>query len=371
MKYSVMIIFLVVFLALITGAIIYLSNRFALFFPAIPKRSWLWGFSILLVATFASAMIFTTTTNPAGRYFSIFAGIVCSILIFLLLSVAITDLLSLLFKFSPQIRRDVSLGLTLLLTIYGVWNAYSIKVKEVTIPIKGLTKEIRAIHLTDVHLGNLRGEKTVERIVQKINKLNPDVVFNTGDMFDGKTHFSSKNDVLSAFRTMEVPHYFVYGNHDEHVGVSEVIMRMKNANINVLLNEIAYFGELQIIGLNNMLPDNTTFDPHTTDTSQTIEKALNKFIIKDMPTIVLHHRPDGVKYMQEKGVDLLLTGHTHAGQIFPFTLIAKLMFGYNRGLYKYEDMTIYVSQGIGTIFAPVRLGTRSEMTLIKLVPENN
>ena len=360
---------LVAMLALIAGAIIYLSNRFALYFPSVPKKTWLWGFSILLVATFTCAMIFVTSTNPIGRYFSIFAGIICSILIFLLLSVAITDLISLLFKFSPQIRSIISLSLTLLLTTYGVWNAYSIKVKEVTIPIKGLTKEIRAIHLTDVHLGNLRGKKTVERIVQKIDKLNPDVVFNTGDMFDGRMHFNNGNDVLSAFQTMRTPHYFVYGNHDQHVGVNEVITRMKNANINVLLNEIAYFGELQIIGLNNMLPDNHTFDPHTTDTSQTIEKTLNGLDIKEnSPTIVLHHRPDGVKYMQEKGADLLLSGHTHAGQIFPFTFIAKLMFGYNSGLYQYENMAIYVSEGIGTIFAPVRLGTRSEMTLLRLVP---
>ncbi|MDL2296904.1 metallophosphoesterase [Bacteroidales bacterium OttesenSCG-928-B11] len=242
--------------------------------------------------------------------------------------------------------------------------------KEITIPIKGLTKEIRAIHLTDVHLGNLRGKKTVEQIVQKIDKLNPDVVFNTGDMFDGRMHFTNGNDVLSAFQTMRAPHYFVYGNHDQHVGVNEVITRMKSGNINVLLNEIAYFGELQIIGLNNMLPDNHTFDPHTTDTSQTIEKTLNGLDIKEnLPAIVLHHRPDGVKYMQEEGVDLLLAGHTHAGQIFPFTFIAKLMFGYNSGLYQYENMAIYVSEGIGTIFAPVRLGTRSEMTLMRLVPK--
>jgi len=169
---------------------------------------------------------------------------------------------------------------------------------------------------------------------------------------------------------LDIPHYFVYGNHDEHVGVETVIGQMKNANATVLLNQIAYFEELQIIGLNNMLTDQNSFDIHAGPNSQTIENTLNELDIKDnLPTIVLHHRPDGVKYMQQKGADLLLAGHTHAGQLFPFTLIAKLMFGYNKGLYKYENMDIYVSEGIGAIFAPVRFGTHSEMTLIKLIPD--
>lgn len=118
-----------------------------------------------------------------------------------------------------------------------------------------------------------------------------------------------------------------------------------------------------------MIPDLETYDPHATGDSGTIKDALNSLNIKEnIPTIVLHHRPDGVQYMQAKGANLLLAGHTHAGQIFPFTFIAKLLFGYNSGLYKYETMDIYVSEGIGTLFAPIRLGTSSEMTLIRLVP---
>ena len=370
MKYTWFILFFVIFLALLAGAIIYLSNRLTLFFPVIPKKAWIWGFSALFVIVLLSMTVFPTMSNLIGKSLFIFGGILVSIFLFLLMSVAVVDLLNLIFKFSPQIRGIISVSLALLLTTYGIWNAYTIKVKEITIPIKGLTKEVKAVHITDVHLGNFRGEKQVDRIVRKIKKLNPDVVFNTGDMFDSRTHFGNGKDVLSAFRTLEVPHYFVYGNHDEHVGVEEVIKRMKDANITVLLNKVANLGEIQIIGLNNMPADRNTFDPHATPNSETIEDVLNKLEIKeDSPAIVLHHRPDGVKYMQKKGADLLLAGHTHAGQIFPLTFIAKLMFGYNRGLYKYETMDIYVSEGVGTIFAPVRLGTSSEMTLIRLVPE--
>lgn len=370
MKYIGIILFFVAILALITGAIIYLSGRLALFFPAIPRKAWVWGFIALFVLLFLCMSVFATTAGVVGKSIFIFCGIAVSVFLFLLLSVAVTDLLNLFFKFTPHTRGILSVSLAALLTVYGVWNAYTIRVKEISIPVKGLTQEIRAVHITDVHLGNFRGKGQVDRIVSKIKKLNPDVVFNTGDMFDSKAQFGEGKDVLAAFRTLDMPHYFVYGNHDQHVGVEEVIRQMKAANVTVLLNEMATFGELQIIGLNNMLPDHNSFDMHTNDDSETIEDVLNKLEIKeDQPTIVLHHRPDGVNYMQAKGGNLLLAGHTHAGQIFPFIYIAKLMFGYNRGLYQYETMDIYVSEGVGTIFAPVRLGTSSEMTLIRLIPE--
>lgn len=370
MKYIGMIVFLVVTLALVAGAIFYVSNRCALIFPSIPKKAWVWGFVVLFAIAFLCMTAFATVANPIGKTVFIVGGIAISIFIFFLLSVVVVDILNLIFHFSPHTRGIISTSLTVLLTIYGIWNAYTIKVKEITIPVKGLIHEIRAVHITDVHLGNFRGKREVDKIARKIKELDPDVVFNTGDMFDSKAHFGESEDVLAAFRTLNIPHYFVYGNHDQHVGVQDVIKQLKNANATVLLNKVAYFRELQIIGLNNMLADRNTFDMHTAEDSETIEEVLNELVIKDEhPTILLHHRPDGVKYMQEKGAGLLLAGHTHAGQIFPFTFIAKLMFGYNRGLYRYETMDIYVSEGSGTIFAPVRLGTRSEITLIRLTPD--
>lgn len=369
MKYIGIVLFLMLILALLAGAIIYVSSRCTIFFSSIPKKTWIYGFAGLFIIAFLSMSIFATTANPIGKTIFIFGGITVSLFILFLFSVILTDIFNLIFKFSPHTRGYISIGLALLLTAYGIWNAYTIQVKEIEIPINGLTQEIRAVHITDVHLGNFRGKDEADKIVQKIKELNPDLIFNTGDMFDSKTHFSEGKDVLSAFRTLNIPHYFVYGNHDEHVGVEDVVNQMKKSNATVLLNEVVYFGELQIIGLNNMLVDHKTFDMHATADSETIENVLNELKIKEnSPTIVLHHRPDGVKYMQEKGTDLLLAGHTHAGQIFPFTLIAKLMFGYNSGLYKYNTMDILVSEGSGTIFTPIRLGTSSQIILIKLMP---
>ena len=356
-------------LAIMAGVIYYLSNRYALFFPAIPRKAWIWGFVAIFIVFMLCLTVFSMAAHPIGKPVYIFGGIATSLFIFLLMSVAVTDAFNLIFRFTPQIRGLLSAGLAVLLTVYGIWNASNIKISEITIPVKGLTHEIRAVHITDVHLGNLNGKRQADKIAGRIKELKPDVIFNTGDMFDGKAHFGDGKDVLSSFRLLNVPHYFVYGNHDEMVGLQEVTGQLKNANATVLSNEIAHFGELQIIGLNNMLADENTFDPHTTPGAETIKSVMARLPIdENRPTIVLHHRPDGVRYMHEKGADLLLAGHTHAGQIFPFTLLAKLMFGYNSGLYNYETMNIYVSEGAGTIFLPARLGTSSEITLVRLIP---
>ena len=369
MKY-INIIFLVLTLAILASAVYYLSNRYALFFSSIPKKVWILGFSTLLVIVILCINFFSNSAYPIGKVIYIFSGITMALLLFLLLSVAFTDLLNLIFKFTLQIRGIISTSLAVLITVYGIWNAHNLKVKEITIPIKGLTHEIRAVHITDVHLGNFWGKSQVDKIVSKIKDINPDVVFNTGDMFYyGKGNFDKINNVLSAFLTLNIPHYFVYGNHDEQIGVQRVVKQMEEINATILLNKIAYFRELQIIGLKNMLRDENASSPHAKHGLETIKSTMEKLPIEEnRPIIVLHHRPDGVEYMQEKGAELLLAGHTHAGQIFPSTLIHKLIYKYNDGLYKYKTMNIYVSEGIGTIFSPIRLGTSSEMTLIRLVP---
>ena len=369
MKY-INIVFFVLAFALLSGAVYYMSNRYALFISSIPKKAWMWGFGTLLVLAILCINLLSNTAHPIVKVIYIFSGIMLSLFLFMLLSVVLTDFLNLIFKFTPQIRGFISTGLAVLVTVYGVWNAHQIKIKEITIPIKGLTNEIRAVHITDVHFGNFWGKEQLDKIVCKIKELNPDIVFNTGDMFYyGKDGFKKNKNILSAFLTLDVPHYFVYGNHDEQIGVQEVVKQMENANAIVLLNEIAYFRELQIIGLENMLRDEKAFSPHAKPGNGTIKSVMAKLPIEEnRPKIVLHHRPDGVEYMQEKDCDLLLAGHTHAGQIFPFTLIYKLIYKYSNGLYKYETMNIYVSEGIGTIFLPVRVGASSEITFIRLKP---
>ena len=83
----------------------------------------------------------------------------------------------------------------------------------------------------------------------------------------------------------------------------------------------------------------------------------------DIPKVVLHHGPWGVEYMNEYGVDLILTGHTHSGQMFPLNLIVKTIFPYYKGLVEYNGTYMYISQGAGTFMSRMRLGTNNELKL--------
>ena len=369
MKQFTLILFLVITLGLVAAAVYYLSRRFALFFPAPGMKGWVWIFSAGLIFGLVGSIGFSELTNQFVAAWSLVGSILLGAFIFLLMSLAVTDLLHLAFRVSPALRGYLTLGLTVLLTTYGVWNAYHFRVKEVTIPIRGLTKEIRAVQLTDIHLGNSRGKKELERIVRITKELQPDIILNTGDLFDSKTHFNGNDDVLDPFRTIDVPHYFVFGNHDEHVGLVQVLRRVKESGVTLLMNSVAHYNDLQIAGLNNMAADSQSFDIHASNDSTTVQSVMKSLEIDpERPLLVLHHRPEGITYMAETGADLLLAGHTHAGQMFPFTLIAKWMFGYNKGLYRYDEMQIYVSQGLGTFFSPIRFGTHSEITLLRLIP---
>ena len=369
MKYLGFTVFFVVILAVISAIIYYLSNRFSLFFPSVSCRTWLWGLGcttgILLIGSLSTFLIHSNI----GKIFFVLIAFWVTILLYLFMIVALLDLVNIVCKISPNVRGITALILTVLFIVYGTVNASVIRVKEISIPIAGLTKEIKAVHISDVHLGYFWGKKRLEKIVDKVIALNPDVLFNTGDMFDTKTLLNS-SEVLNPLEKLSIPHYFVYGNHDEQAGIEEVIMRMRNAGTIVLQNEIAQFGELQIVGLNNMIQDENGFDVHANQSVETIKSVMDKLPVdENRPTVVLHHRPSGMEYLHAKKTDLLLAGHTHAGQLFPFILITKAMYHYNKGLYKFNEMNVYVTAGVGTAFMPVRIGANSEITVVKLMPK--
>ncbi len=369
MKYWVPVFFIIILLALLIGGNIYLANRFHKFFPVLSYRMYLWIFLGIGVVMITGLILFLGSASPVGRIVFSVCSVLASLFLYLLLSVALVDIINIFVKLNPSVNGVIAVGLSLIVLGCGIWSASTLRVKEVIIPVHGLSKEIRAVQLTDIHLGTFRGKKYVERVVRKVNELHPDVVFNTGDLFDSKVRIE-ENGILNPFKQIEAPHYFVEGNHDQYAGINKVVHLLKESGVIVLRNEVMDYDQLQIIGLNHMRPDNESFDIHA-EKGETIKDVLARLPIDTArPTVLLHHGPSGLHYANEKNVDLMLSGHTHGGQMFPFTLIAKLMFGYNNGLYDYENMKIYVSPGLGSVFAPLRVGTRSEITLLRLVPES-
>ena len=369
MKSIIPILFPILFFSLMIGLNLYMGSRYNSFFNL--NSFWstaglFFGITIMMVV---GVMGFVNNTTSFGTIMYSTGGLLMGFYLYLLLSTIAVDLIGVFINLKPVYLGLTAIILASLISTYGVWNSYHVRITNVDIPIQGLTQAIKAAHLTDTHIGHVRGPKTLQGIVDKINAQNVDIVFFTGDLLDSKIQL--KNESMQPLKYLKAPVYFIEGNHDNYTGVTAIKTYLKSIGIHVLENEVVNWKELQIIGLNHMLADHQSFDMHADGQGPTVQSTLNSMRIENSkPTILLHHGPSGIKYASEHKVDLYLAGHTHAGQVWPATYIANAMFEYNRGLHNYKDTKVYVSQGTGTFGPPMRVGTFSELSILNLVPES-
>ncbi len=358
-----------IFLAIIIFAVIYISRRIAWAFDLSPK--------ILLITTSATvaffmvSMIVIMRTNMTSGFSHLINNIstiglgAFAITIFVFIGV---DLVQLFVKMAPRIFGFVVIGLTSLITIYSLWNAQNIRTYHQDVVLPNLSQPVRLAQLSDIHIGHVWGEKTVDRLVKIVEKADVDGVVITGDMFDGRVRL--KEEVLAPFKRLKMPIFFIEGNHDGYSGSADIKEMLKDNGITVLDNKTVELKGLQIVGLDYLMADRETVNTfHAPPAGVTMQEVLPTLgIDKSKASVLLHHNPIGIEYAAENGINLYLAGHTHAGQMFPATIIAKMMFEYNKGLYRYNDNTqIYVSQGSGTFGPPMRLGTNSEVTILNLI----
>jgi predicted MPP superfamily phosphohydrolase len=355
------------FLGILAGATVYLSDRVAGFFSAGKAGPFYGLFGALTVYMIPGVVIFSHFKGMASRILYSLAAILMGFLLYFLLAVVLTDLLRLMIRIPPGISGMAALLLALGVSGYAAGNAYWLKTRKISICIGGLKKKARILHLTDIHLGHFRGSRFLQRLVDLANRHEVDMVLITGDLFDGRSGL--KDRILEPLKQVDAPAYYVEGNHDIYTGVEQVKQLVRETGIRVLSNEMVIQGEFRIIGLNNMRSDPDGVDMHGTGNPGTIRSVLEEMHPSpDMPTILMHHSPNGIEYAHAHSVDLYLAGHTHAGQLFPVTLIMELLYRFNKGLHDYRGMKIYVGEGAGTFGPPMRLGTRASVTLFRLEP---
>lgn len=238
--------------------------------------------------------------------------------------------------------------LALFAIIFSIYRAYHLKIKQFNIH---LGTKLRMIHLSDLHLGAVYQERFLDMVVKKVNSLKPDIVVITGDIFDGSGTPSLK--MVAPLKDIKVPIYAVFGNHDYYVGLDKMQALLEKVNVKVLRNDVIEFKGIQFIGM----------DCPKTASWKTPNQMLEKLELSDKPKILLHHMPSGIKQALHKKIDLFLAGHTHGGQIFPFTLFVKKVFKYKKGLYNIKHMKLYVSEGTGTWGPPMRWLSNSEIAV--------
>jgi len=269
-------------------------------------------------------------------------------------------------QFISDLISASATGLVLIASGIGVNNYYSrAVVKKVKINFNGLPKVFngfRIVQISDLHIGQLMTGARLKEIVKQVNDLSPDLIAITGDLADGSVDKLLKDTIPLVNLKSEKGVYFVTGNHEYYSGVEKWILEIEKMGIKVLNNQNLKIEKgndyFYLAGVNDH--DAKRFGKKY---AADFKKALLG-LEKDKNIILLAHQPIAVKEASEYGTDLVLSGHTHGGQIWPFNYFVYLQQPYLKGSYEYNGTQLYVNQGTGCWGPPLRLGSYNEITEI-------
>ena len=272
-----------------------------------------------------------------------------------------------------KMRRKITIWTILFVSLLGIYTTYIernlliVKSHNVTINKKGEDK-LKVVQITDTQLGEFYKLNQLEKVVEKINGLNADIVVFTGDLIDNASTYDELYDVADVLKGVKckVGKYAVYGNHDYGGGAVRYYEDIMNkGGFKVLKNEgtsIVFKDEhIKIFGADDGLMGN-----------HSVDKTMNGINNKSVNLLLLHE-PDLVDKYSDYPVDLVLSGHSHGGQVYiPFYGPLKknvLSEKYTKGLYKLDNprgTKIYVNSGLGNTKVPFRLFNIPQISLFNL-----
>ena len=276
----------------------------------------------------------------------------------------------------PERRRFMTVGLNLgVLSASGVatkWGFYQARrlpdVVEVTVPFKNLPAELegfRIVQLSDIHVGPTIRRPTLERIVERVNELDADLVAVTGDLIDGFVD-QLWDDVQPLFE-LQSRHgtYYCTGNHEYYWDGPGWCDALRQEGVKVLNNEHHLVdhdgGRLLMAGCTDYKAGD-----YVKEHASSPKKALEGAPAHDV-SVLLAHQPPSIHEAAEAGFGLQLSGHTHGGQFWPWIYVVGHVHPFATGLNRQDNTWVYVSRGTGYWGPPMRIGAPSEITLVTLV----
>ncbi len=235
-------------------------------------------------------------------------------------------------------------------------NLLFVKIIKMDLPIE---KKVKIAIFSDIHLGKFKNGISLKRVIEKVNKLEPDLVFIPGDFVFQIKDFKRLNYLSEIHAKV----YAVLGNHDVGFPGEDVSEKLQSVleenNVRLIDNTIEKIEDrgITIIGLSDLYQGRANF-------------TLLKEQKKESFIIVLAHNPDSVySFPANSNIDLVISGHTHGGQIrIPF-LYQKMIpteYGFNRGLYKVGNTDVIVTSGIGMIGLPFRFLIPPEIIFLEI-----
>jgi len=262
--------------------------------------------------------------------------------------------------FNFHLLVQVLFAIAIAIGFYGVFNASSTRITRARVRLENLPDVWRgrtAALLTDVHLGHVRNRNFLTRLVAKITKEQPDLIFIAGDLFDGTAIDAAK--ATEPLSQLTAPHgvYFVAGNHEQFGDDSKYLNAIAATGVRVLKNERVNVDGLQIVGV-----------PYRSATSNgDLAAALRDLPLdRNRASILLTHAPDHPAVAEAKGFSLQLSGHTHLGQFIPWSWMARRIYRqFVYGLSRIGKMQVFTSSGAGTWGPPLRLGSNPEIVMLE------
>ncbi len=260
-----------------------------------------------------------------------------------------------------------AIALAAVIAVGGYFNARHISVTKYEVGLsKVASGELRIAMVSDIHLGAFLHGEDMSSIVEKINALEPDIVLLDGDVYEESTSAEDIEQSLEAFRTLRATYgvYYVPGNHEYNAqrrGVLDMRVlsdELNSAGVAPMKDEAVGIGGLfTLVGR----------DDATVSSRKPLSELL-RGVDLSKPVIILDHQPRDVEEASQSGADLQLSGHTHAGQLFPAGELSKLsgVFPVVYGLKEYGSFRIIVSSGAGVWGFPMRVGSPSEIMLVTI-----
>ncbi len=257
-------------------------------------------------------------------------------------------------------RGGISLLTLIILTVTYAWRAaHAIEVKNLTIPIDNLQTLSKMIYFSDIHIAKKSDLPFLQKIITKINSIEADFVVINGDFVDGRGFDVGDFALLDEINK---PIIYTYGNHEAYAGNEYVKSLLEPTKMIMLSDQKVQIAGWEILGL----ADIHAFD-NVKGQKLLTEKLRSNTRKTDLPKMLVLHEPIGPQVAEQFGVNFQVAGHTHNGQIFPFTLLVKFAFPYIKGRYRFTTSSLFVSSGVGTRGPDFRLGSRSEILVFDFV----
>lgn len=340
---------------MISLIVLYIISYLIFIFPFDVLLSWLGKHTSLLEVLLSTTIVFifclyyfrTKSTNKIIKIF-VYEGFgVGTVSFFLILPLMLVNYFQILIETQLVI---IFFSIQIPVIFYGYINSKKLKIKKLLLNSSLINKSINFIFISDVHIGS-NHPSSLKKLVSKINELDFSFLIIGGDLIDSSAF---KIHDLNELKKINKPIFFVTGNHEYYLhNYKKHLQDFNTVGIQILDNESLTVDGINIIGLSDNISNKSKIDY-----VQTLAK-------KEMFNLLIVHKPSIWKKVS-KNVNLMLSGHTHNGQIFPFNYIVKLKFPENYGLYKNIHNYLYVSSGSATWGPKIRIGSNNEIIHIKI-----